>query len=135
MFVETPAWGSLSCVRRVLQCSELKLHVKKVSYIQFVVCLQIHARAGDIMSSKLFLMHPASLHFASCFIQISHSLYRQRVGVFVNKALASSTKPLINEYQSKVFLNKCNIKKLSFLRWNIIFVTIASIDGPNLRLK
>ena len=31
----------LSCVRRALRCSELRLLIKKVSYFQFVVCLQI----------------------------------------------------------------------------------------------
>ena len=30
--------------------------ILKVSYFQFVVCLQIHPLAGDIINSKLFLM-------------------------------------------------------------------------------
>ena len=52
------------------ECSELRLHIKKVSlYFQFVVCLHIHPLAGDIMNSKLFLMHSVSLRFASCINQ------------------------------------------------------------------
>ena len=35
-----------------LQCSELRLHIKRVSYIHFVVCLQIHPRAGNKMNEK-----------------------------------------------------------------------------------
>ena len=62
---------------RTLQCSELRLYIKGIL-------------AGDKMSSKLFLMRCASLCFASCIIQISRVLYRQRVGVFLNKPLTSS---------------------------------------------
>ena len=90
LFVQTHPLSSLSHVRRTLQCSELRLHMKRVSCFQFVVCLQIHPLAGNIINSKLFLMHSASLPVASCITQISRSLYRQRVGVFVNKSLTSS---------------------------------------------
>ena len=38
--------------------------IKRVSYVHFVVCLQIHPLDGDIMNSKLFLMH-CLLRFAS----------------------------------------------------------------------
>ena len=78
---------------RALQSSKLRLHIKRVSYFQFVVCLQIHLLAGNIMNLKLFLVHSASLRFARCIIQISRSLYRQRVSVFVNKPLTPVTNP------------------------------------------
>ena len=64
--------------------------ILKVSYFQFLVFLQIHPLTGKTMNSKLFSMHSASLRFVSCIIQISHSLYHQRVGVFVKKPLTSS---------------------------------------------
>ena len=35
-----------------LQCSELRLHFKRVSYFQFIVYLQIPSRAGDITKEK-----------------------------------------------------------------------------------
>ena len=72
---------------RAWQCSEFRLRIKRVSNFQFVVCLQIDPLAGDLMNSKLFLISN---------IQISRSLYRQHVGVFVNKPSTSSQafKPL-----------------------------------------
>ena len=45
---------------RALQCSEFRLRIKRVNIFQFVVCLQIHPLAGDVMNSRLFLMHSAS---------------------------------------------------------------------------
>ena len=47
----------------------------------------VHLRVDNTMSSKLFIMNSA---FASFIIQISRSLCRQRVGVYVNKPLNSN---------------------------------------------
>ena len=52
---------------RTLQCSELRLHIKGVSYFQFVVCSQIYPLSGDTISMKLLIMNSA---FASFIIQI-----------------------------------------------------------------
>ena len=52
------------------------------------------------MNLKLFLMHSALLCFASCTAQISRSLYRQHMGVLVNKPLTSSN--LISQVVKKV---------------------------------
>ena len=54
---------------RTLQCSELRLHIKRVSYFQFVVCLQIDPICWRYDKLEIVLNAPsASLRFALCNI-------------------------------------------------------------------
>ena len=74
----------------VLYFIELRLNIKRVRDLKFVVCLQIHALAGCKMNEKLSILHEAKL---SAVLTISSSFYSQRVRVFVNKPLISVSNP------------------------------------------
>ena len=69
-----------SCIMPCNACSELKLLIKRVKDVQFVVCLHIHPLADNTMNSKFFIMNSA---FTLLIIQIFCSLYRQRVSVYL----------------------------------------------------
>ena len=74
---------------RALQWSELRLHIKRVSYFQFVVCLQIHPLTGDIVNSKLFLMdsasHRALFKLLVYYCRFSYEDHGCHVGVLLTK--------------------------------------------------
>ena len=83
---EFVVWAPGKVMYRALQCSEPRLHIKRVSDLLFMVCLQIHTFARNIMNLKLFKIHL----FCFGINQISHSLCCQCMGVLVNKPIISS---------------------------------------------
>ena len=59
-----------------------------------MICLQIHARAGEANKREILLMQAAKL---SALIKLSSSLCRQQARAFVNKTRTETVSNLFNK--------------------------------------